>query len=67
MQQSIQKNNKQIYNRAYKTRTSRFTIEHSKQEQAYMQQSKQNKNKHVYNRAYKTRTSRYAIEHTKQE
>ena len=76
MQQSIQNKNKQIFNRAYKTRTSRYTI--TKQEQEHMQQSIQsnkktdiqqsiqNKNKQICNRAYETRTSRYAIEQTKQ-
>ena len=79
MQQSIQNKNKHICNRAYKTRTSMYAIEHTKKEkadmqqsiqeneQADMQQSIQNKNKHICNRAYKTRTSMYAIEHTKQE
>ena len=51
MQQSIQNKNKQIYNRAYKTRTIIYAIEHTKQEQACMQQSIQNKNKQTYNRA----------------
>ena len=70
--QQIQGKNK---HRAYKTRTSRYAIEHTKQEQADMQyktrediqQSIQNKNQQICNRAYQTRTSRYAIEHTKQE
>ena len=66
MQQRIQNKNKQICNRAYKTRTGRYAIEHTKQEQAEMQQSIQNKNKQIYNRAYKTRKRIYAIEHTKQ-
>ena len=66
MQQSIHNKNKQICNIAYKTKTSRYSIEHTKQEQADTQESIQNKNKQICNRAYKTRISRYAIEHTKQ-
>ena len=50
MQQSIQNKNKQIFNRAYKTRTSRYAIGHTKPEQADMQQSTQNKNKEIFNR-----------------
>ena len=65
MQQSIQNKNRQICNRAYKTRRRRYAIEYTKQEQANMQQGIQYKNKQICNRgAYKTRTSRYAIEHT---
>ena len=65
MQQSIHNKNKQICNRAYITKTSRFAIEHTKEEQADMQWSIQNKNRQICNRAYKTRTGRYGIEHPK--
>ena len=67
MQQSIENKDKQIFNRAYKTRTSRQAIEHAKEEQADMQQSIQKKNKQICNGAYRTGTTRYSIEHTKQE
>ena len=55
MEQSIQNKNRQICNRAYITRTSRYAIEHTKQKQADIQQSIQNKNKQICNRAYTKR------------